>query len=47
MAYSYTDNSARSAILTAMNSYESKTCITFAERNNDEEDYVRFFSGEG
>ena len=46
MTNSYTGSSARSAILTAMESYQSETCITFAERN-DEEDYVRFFSGEG
>ncbi len=34
------------AIRSAMDTYESQTCISFIERTN-EEDYVRFFSGQG
>ena len=37
---------ARTAIDQAMETYSSQTCISFQERQN-EEDYVRFFAGNG
>lgn len=39
-------DSAIDAIEAAMNAYEEQTCISFQERTN-QEDYVRFFSGNG
>ena len=43
---SFTGEYAREAILEAMDAYMEQTCITFEERTT-QEDYVRFFSGDG
>ena len=44
--HTITGNSAISAIQEAMDRYTEQTCITF-EARSDEEDYVRFYSGNG
>ena len=44
--YIPTDQNALDAIYSAMEAYNSQTCISFQEKQN-EEDYVRFFSGNG
>ena len=40
------DSAALSAINEAMTKYQESTCIRFQERRN-EEDYVKFFEGNG